>query len=345
MPHKRTHKQQQGRETMRRWISAALTALCGLALAGQACAQEKYPNKPVKIIVPYAPGGATDIVSRILGEQLRNVFGQTFVTENKPGAFGILAIEEMAHSKPDGYTLMIGNVSTNAITPILFPKKFAIDYAKDVAPVARLVDVPAFIVVTTKNFSVKTLPELIAYAKAHPGGVRYGTVGVGSYPQYDTEVFARRAGGLKMTPIPNKAGAAGVLKDMATGDVQVAFLNVASSGPLIKSGTLRPIALINPKRLPDYPDVPTMTELGFPGVGTLAWQGIFAPAATPKPVLETLNQAILKAMEAPSVKQTFAKQYFNIVPSASAAEAKTWLAGEIANWRKTTQEVKLDIPD
>jgi tripartite-type tricarboxylate transporter receptor subunit TctC len=308
-------------------------------------AQEKYPNRPVKILVPYAPGGATDIVSRIVGEQLRQILGQAFVVENKPGAFGIIAIEEMAHAKPDGYTLMVGNVSTNAITPILFPKKFSIDYAKDVVPVARLVDVPAFIAVTTKNFPVKTLAEFIAYAKAHPGQVRYGTVGVGSYPQYDSEVFAKRAGGLKLVAIPNKAGAAGVIKDMATGDVQMAFLNVASSGPLIKSGQLRPIALVNSKRLPDYPDVPTLAELGYPGVGTMAWQAMFAPAGTPKAVLDTLNKAILKAMEAPSVKAAFTKQYFNIVPSASADEAKTWLTGEIANWKKTTQEVKLDIPD
>ena len=326
-------------------LSALLLSAAVLAFAGApALAQDKYPSKPVKIIVPYAPGGATDIVSRILGDALKNSFGQTFVTENKPGAFGILAIEEMARSKPDGYTLMIGNVSTNAVTPLLFKSKFKIDYEKDVVAVARLVDIPAFILVATKDFAPKTMAELIAYAKANKGKVRYGHTGVGSYPHYDTEYFAKRAG-IELTAIPNKAGASGVLKDMATGDVQVAFLNVASSGPMIKAGNVRPIALINPKRLPDYPDVPTMAELGFEGVGTMAWQGMFAPAGTPPEVLATLNREILKAMEQPNVKEIFGKQYFNIVPSKSAAEAKTWLAGESANWKKITEEVKIDLSE
>jgi tripartite-type tricarboxylate transporter receptor subunit TctC len=325
-------------------IGALLFGL-GLVLGvSAASAQDKYPSKPVKILVPYAPGGATDIVARILGEQLRTILGQSFVTENKPGAFGIIAIEEMAHSRPDGYTLMIGNVSTNAITPILFPKKFAISYEKDVVPVARLVDIPAFVVVS-KDFAPKTLPELIAYAKQNKGKVRYGTVGVGSYPHYDTEVFAKRAGGLDLIAIPNKAGASGVLKDMATGDVQFSFLNVASSAPMIKGGQIKPIAAVNPTRLPDYPDVPTMKELGFADVGTLAWQGMFAPAGTPKEVLDTLNKAILQAMDSPQVKETFAKQYFNIVPTKSTEEAKKWLQDEIALWKKTTEEVKIDIAE
>ena len=330
---------------MRRLFALLVAALGLVAIGKEAAAQDKYPSKPVKIIVPYAPGGATDIVSRIIGEQLRQTLGQTFITENKPGAFGIIAIEEMARAKPDGYTLMIGNVSTNAITPILFPKKFSIKYDRDVIPVARLVDVPAFVVVTTKDFPVKTLPELVAYAKEHKGKVRYGSVGVGSYPHYDTEVFARRAGNLDMIAIHNKAGASGVLKDMATGDIQFCFLNVASAGPLIKGGQIRPIALVNPTRLPEYPDVPTMAELGYANVGTLAWQALFAPAGTPKEVLDTLNKAILQAMKAPQVKDTFAKQYFNIVPSQSAEEAKTWLADEIAHWRKITEEVKIDLAE
>jgi tripartite-type tricarboxylate transporter receptor subunit TctC len=321
-----------------------LSALLAASAATPAFAQEKYPSKPIKIIVPYAPGGATDIVSRILGDALKNIFNQPVVTENKPGAFGILAIEEMARSKPDGYTLMIGNVSTNATTPILFKKKFTIDYEKDVVPVARLVDVPAFIVVTTRDFAPKTMPEFIAYAKKNKGKVRYGHVGVGSYPQYDAEYFAKRAG-IEMIGIPNKAGAAGILKDMATGDVQMAFLNVASSAALIKGGQIRPIALVNPRRLPEYPDVPTMGELGFEGVGTLAWQAMFAPAGTPKPVLDTLSKGILEAMEQPAVKAVFTKQYFNIVPSKSADDAKAWLAQEIANWRKITQEVKIDLAE
>jgi len=321
-------------------LLAALSVVCGVNLAA---AQDKYPSRPVKIIVPYAPGGATDIVARILGDQLRQILGQSFVIDNKPGAFGILAIEEMARARPDGYTLMIGNVSTNAITPILFAKKFSINYEKDVTPVARLVDIPAFILVS-KDFPAKTFAEFIAYAKQNKGKVRYGSVGVGSYPHYDTEVLAKRAG-IEMIAIHNKAGASGVLKDMATGDIQVSFLNVASSGPMIKGGQVRPIALINPVRLPEYPDVPTMAELGYPGVGTLAWQAMFAPAGTPKEILDSLNKALLQAMEAPQVKEAFGKQYFNIVPTKSPEEAKKWLQDEIASWKKITEDVKIEMTE
>lgn len=329
---------------MRRVQSLLLSALC-LALAGlPAAGQEKYPSKPVRILVPYAPGGATDIVSRVLGEQLRTTLGQPFVTENKPGAFGIVAIEEMARAKPDGYTLMIGNVSTNAITPVVFPKKFAIDYDKDVLPVARLVDIPEFLLVTTKDFPPKTVAEFVDHAKKNKGKVRYGSVGIGSYPHYDMAFFAAKAG-LDMIHIPNKAGASGVVKDMAIGDVQAAFLNVASTAALIKGGQIRPLALVNEKRLPEYPDVPTMAEVGYPGVGTMAWQAIFAPGGTPKEVVDTLNKAILEAMDAPNVKDAFAKQGFNIVPTKSSDEARTWLRGEMEAWKKITDEVKIDLTE
>jgi tripartite-type tricarboxylate transporter receptor subunit TctC len=327
---------------MKRLSLILLSAVCVAFGAAPAPAQDKYPSKPVKIIVPYAPGGATDIVARVLGEQLRQITGQTFVVENKPGAFGIIATEEMVRSKPDGYTLMIGNVSTNAITPILFAKKYVINYEKDVTPVMRLVDIPEFLIVTTTNFVPKTAKELVEYGKKNPGKLRYGTVGAGSYPHFDMALFAKRAS-LDMIAIHNKAGASGIINDMITGDTQTAFLNVASTASMVKAGKLLPIAVVNDKRLPDYPDVPTMKEIGFDGVGTSAWQGLFAPSGTPNDVLETLRTAVLKAMEADAVKVAFAKQHFGIVPTKSADEATKWLAGEIGNWKKITQEVKIEI--
>jgi tripartite-type tricarboxylate transporter receptor subunit TctC len=327
-----------------------LLAAFGVALAGaqaplHAQAQDKYPSKPVRILVPYGPGGATDIVARIVGEHLRELLGQAFYVENKPGAYGILAIEDMARAKPDGYTLMVGNVSTNAITPVIFPAKFKINYDKDVIPVMRLVDIPAFLLVTTTNFAPRTVPELIATIKQNPGRVRYGTVGVGSYPHYDMALFAKRAGDLDMIGIPNRNGAAGVIIDMATGDTQTAFLNVASTAAMIKAGKIKALAVVNPVRLPEFPDVPTMAEVGFPGVGTSAWQAMFAPAGTPREVLEVLQKASVEAMQTPAARKTFAEQNFNIVPSRSAAEAKTWLGQEIATWSKITQEVRIEVPD
>jgi tripartite-type tricarboxylate transporter receptor subunit TctC len=334
---------------MKRLYLMLLTA-CGIALAAiqapvGAKAQDKYPSKPVKILVPYGPGGATDIVARIVGEHLRDVLGQAFYVENKPGGYGMIAIEDMARSKPDGYTLMIGNVSTNAITPILFKSKLKINYERDVIPVMRLVDVPAFLLVTATNFAPRTVGELIDTVKKNPGRVRYGTVGVGSYPDYDMALFAKRAGTLELTAIPNRAGAPGVVLDMIMGDTQTAFLNVASTAAMVKAGKLRALAIVNHSRLPEFPDVPTMQEAGFADVGTIAWQAVFAPAGTPKEIIDILQKASIQAMQVPAAKKVFAEQNFNIVPTGSVEEAKPWLAQEIAIWSKITQEVKIEVPE
>jgi tripartite-type tricarboxylate transporter receptor subunit TctC len=330
------------------WIVGALACLALGAAAssgswlGSSWAQDKYPVKPVKIVLPYGPGGATDIVTRIVAEQMRQNLGQSFVVENKPGAFGIVAIQEMMNARPDGYTLMVGNVSTNAITPVIVPERLKVNYARDVAPVTNLIDVPAFLVVTTTNFAVKDVKELIAHAKKNPGKTRYGTVGAASYPHYDMAFFAKRAGDLDMVAIHNKQGASGIINDMLTGDVQAAFLNVASSAAQIKAGKIRPIAVVNPTRLPDYPDVPTMKEVGFPDVGTVAWNAMFAPAATPRPVLETLHRAAVAALTSDAAKAALTKQGFIIAPSKSLDDAKKWLDNEINSWRTITKAVKIE---
>jgi len=323
-------------------LVAASLALAFAAIP--ASAQDKYPSKTVKIVVPYAPGGATDITSRLFGEQLKNILGQSFVVENKPGAFGILGIEEMARSKPDGHTLFVGNVSTNSITPVLFQKKFSINFEKDVVSVSRLAIYPSFLVTTTANFDIKSVADLIAHAKKNPGKVRYTSAGVGSFPHFDMEVFSRRAG-VEMTHIPNKTGAAGMINDLVVGDAQAAFLNAASGAAMIKAGKLRPIAVLAEKRLAEYPDVPTLAETGFPGVGTLHWQSMLAPANTPKETLAVLFKAIVEASKVPQLQEGFAKQLVSIKPSESLDEAQTWLNGELANWRKITSEVKIDLAD
>jgi tripartite-type tricarboxylate transporter receptor subunit TctC len=321
----------------------ALALLAGPAiLLAPASAQDKYPSKPVKIIVPYAPGGATDITARLFGEQLKNILGQNFVVESKPGAFGVLAIEEMARSKPDGYTLMIGNVSTNAITPVLFKSKFSVAFDKSVVSVSRLAIYPSFLITTTKTLDVKSVPELVAHAKKNPGKVKYTSAGIGSFPHFDMEIFARRAGA-DMVHIPNKAGAAGMINDLVVGDVEAAMINAASTAAMIKAGSLRPLAVLAEKRLTDYPDIPTLAEAGYPGVGTLHWQSMLAPAGTPKEVLATLHKAILEAARAPQLQEAFAKQLVTVSPHASLEEAQTWLNGEIANWQKITAEVKIEM--
>ncbi|MCK9907954.1 tripartite tricarboxylate transporter substrate binding protein [Microbacteriaceae bacterium K1510] len=328
-----------------RRIGTVLLSSVLLALGAQApSAQEKYPTRPIKVIVPYAPGGATDIVARIIGDEVQKITGQGFVVINKPGANGILAIDELAKSAPDGYTLMLGNVSTNAITPIIYASKMPVDYKKSVLAVTRLVDVPAFLVATdANNFPPKTVKDFVSYAKANPGKMHYGTVGVGSYPHYDMAYFLKRAGDLNVMSLPNKNGASGVIQDLLRGDAQAAFLNVASSGPQVQAGKLRALAVVNYTRLKEYPDIPTMQEAGYADVGTVAWQALFAPAGTPTPVLETLFHAITVALERPETIEKFKAQYFNVVPNKSLAEAHRWLADEIAHWEKITSAVKIEV--
>ncbi|MBX9841942.1 MAG: tripartite tricarboxylate transporter substrate binding protein [Xanthobacteraceae bacterium] len=313
-----------------------------LALTGTAVAQDKYPSKPIKIVVPYAPGGATDITSRLFGDQFKTILGQQVVVENKPGAFGILGVEEMARARPDGYTLFVGNVSTNAITPVLFKSKFQINFEKEVVSVSRLAIYPSFLITTTSGLDVKSVKELVEHAKKNPGKVRFTSAGVGSFPHFDMEVFARRAG-LDMVHIPNKTGAAGMVNDLVVGDAQVAVLNSASSAAMIKAGKLRPVAVIAEQRLKDYPDVPTLAEAGFPNVGTLHWQGMLAPAATPKPVLDTMFKAIHEAAKKPELLEAFGKQLVSVKPNESLDESQKWLNGELDSWRKITAEVKIDL--
>jgi tripartite-type tricarboxylate transporter receptor subunit TctC len=320
-----------------------LIALCLALGGGEVQAQDKYPSKPVKVVVPFGPGSATDIVMRIVGEHMRPILGQPVVIENKPGAFGIIAIEDMARSKPDGYTLQIGNPGTNALTPIIYRKKFKIDYDKEVVMVTRLSEVPLVLAATTKDFAPKTYAEFIAYAKANPGKVRYASVGTGSNNHYDTEAFAQWAG-VELTHLPNKGGGAAITNDLVTGDAHVALVNAASSTGVIKAGQVRALAVMSEQRLPDYPDVPTLAELGYPNSKGL-WSALYAPAATPHDVLETVRKAAAQALLSEPVETAFKKQMIKATPSGSLDDAQAFNRAEVAYWKKVTEQVKVELPD
>lgn len=322
-------------------LLSTLGVVCNVAVAE---AQDKYPSGPIRFVLPYAPGTATDITTRVMCDELRQVLGQTCIVDNRPGAFGILAIEEVARSQPNGYTLQVGNVSTNAITPVLFANKMKINYMQDVVAITRMTEISNFLLVTTKDFPPTTMAELVSYAKKHPGKLNYATPGAGSFPHFDMEILDRHAG-IEMKAIHFKGGPTAYVSDMAKGDVQVGLMNVATAGPLIKAGTVRAVALVADKRLPAYPDVPTLAEAGYPGVGTTLWTGLFAPAATPKKILQTLQAGVKQALTSPKVLETYAKQNIHSHPSASLEEANTWLRSEIAHWQKIVKEVKVDLGD
>src|SRR5215470_5032380 len=230
------------------------SAFCLALVAASASAQTAYPNKPIRVLVPYAPGGLTDVVARYFAEQLRKGLGQAVYIDNKPGASGILAIEELARAKPDGYTMLVGNISTNALTPLLLAKRMSIDYDKDVQIIARLADVPVFFLGTTTNFPPTTFAEFIDFARRHPGKVRYGSAGTGSYQQITTEVLAKRAN-INLVHIPFKGGGAEILRDLANGDIHVSWFNITNPVAMMKSGRVRALAVASDNRLAEYPDV------------------------------------------------------------------------------------------
>jgi tripartite-type tricarboxylate transporter receptor subunit TctC len=327
---------------MLRLVGLVIAALCCSFAVPDASAQGSYPNKAIRVLVPYAPGGLTDVVARHYAEQLRKDLGQNVIIENKPGASGIIAIEAMARSRPDGYTIMIGNISTNGLTPILLSKIMPIDYDKDVQIVARLADTPVFFMSTTHNFPPTTFAEFIAHAKARPGLIRYASAGVGAYQHVNTEILAKRAG-LKLLHIPYKDGGPGILKDLANGDIQVSWFNIANPVGMMKAGHVRPLAISAAQRLPAYPDVPTIDEVGFPGMRATQWTAAFAPAKTPRDIVEALHKAFVQASSSPTLQEAFEKGGMMVPRQSSVEDAQAWLKDEMANLAKDIKDANIVV--
>jgi tripartite-type tricarboxylate transporter receptor subunit TctC len=319
-------------------LSALL--FCMLA-AAPALAQEHYPGKPVKILVPYGPGGATDIIARIVAQHLTTELGQTFLVENRPGANGNIALEAAAKAPADGYTLLVGNVSTNAINENIYAGTLTIKPSRDLVGIAKLVEIP-HIVVAPASLPANNIAEFVALAKKDPGKLNFASVGIGSYPHLDMERFMKAAG-IQLTHVPYKGGAGQAIPAMIAGEVQVAFFNMASLLPHIKSGRLKALAAVPSQRLPELPNVPTLAEQGFPGIGTNAWQGMFAPAATPKPVVDTLHRAVVAALTRPETKDGLAKQMMSVEVSKSPQEFTELVRRETAAWGDFLRSARIQI--
>lgn len=316
-----------------------LTALA-LAAALPVSAQD-YPNRPVKIVVPYQPGGATDIIARIVGQRLTESLGQSFVVENRPGASGNLALEAVAKAPPDGYTLLVGNVSTNAINENTFADQLSIRPSRDLVGVAKLVEVP-HIIAANANFPANSVADLVALAKKEPGKINYASAGLGSYPHLDMEKLQRKAG-IQLTHVPYKGGAGQMIPAIISGETPVSFLNMSSALPHIKSGRMKALATTAPERLPELPNVPTMAEQGFPGIGTNAWQGMFAPAATPKPVVEKLYKSVADVLSKPDMKEQLAKQMLTVTLSPSPQQFNELVRKETQGWGEFLREAKIKV--
>jgi tripartite-type tricarboxylate transporter receptor subunit TctC len=319
---------------MTRFLLAA-----SLALAMLGAAHAEYPTKPVRILVPYGPGGATDIVARILGEHLKEKFRQPVVVENKPGGSGIVALQELVRSRPDGHTMLIGNITTNLLVPLIGDPPTPFDAFKDLLPVARLVDVPAVFLATKVNFPPNTVQEVVDYARARPGEINHNTAGILAYSHIDFLMLQKRTG-IKLVAVPLRAGAGGGQIDLMNGAVHIALQNAATVTPLVKGGKLKALAVTSAQRLPVLPDVPTMKEAGFEGIGTNAWQILVAPRGTPKEILDSVAAAVADVLASGKAVKQLEDLQFTMSPTRSPAEAQAWLQKEAETWRPIVAEAK-----
>ena len=310
--------------------------LLWLALVpASAIAQQTYPTKPVKIVIPFAPGGASDFVGRIIQPKLAELLNQQVVIENRPGASGNIAVEAVARSAPDGYTVFLGNVGSIAINPGVFPN-LTVNPLRDLAAVTQLVDVPG-VLVAHPSFPPNTVKELVAYVKANPGKVNYASPGSGSQNRLETE-YLRKLAGLDMVHVPYKGGAGPAVAGLAAGETHIMFVTASSAMSLIKNGRIKALAATAAKRIEQLPDVPTMQEAGYAGFETGSWQGLFVPTGTPPEVIHRLFIEAKETMKSPDVIERLGRGGVEVVVSDSPTAFTLFVGQETQRWGKAAKE-------
>ena len=312
--------------------SAALLG-SGLLASAPAAAQAVYPSKTITIVVPFAAGGTTDILARIVGQALTAELGQTVIVDNRAGAGGNIGAQVAAKAPADGYTLFMGTVGTHAINASLY-KKMPFDPIKDFAPLTRVANVPNLLVANPAQ-PFKTVKELIAYAKANPGKLNFGSSGNGSSIHLSGELFKSMAK-VDMQHVPYK-GSAPAVTDLLGNQIAMMFANMPSAIQHVRSGKLRAIAVTTAKRSPELPDVPTIAEAGVPGYEATSWFGLFAPAATPPAVIARLNTAIVKVLANPDVKKKINDQGAEVY-SETPQQFATFIQNETVKWGKVVKD-------
>ncbi len=323
------------RETRRTWL--ALLAAAGLAAAGLAQAQQDYPNRPIRVVVPFAPAGAADILGRIISERLGPVYGQTLVVDNKPGASGHLGAQIVAKAPGDGYTLLVGTIGIHAAYSSY--KKLNYDPAAELQPVMILGEAPNLVLVPAAS-PYKTFAELAADARANPGKISYATAGPGSSVHMVTALF-ELVSGTKMTHVPYK-GSGPALIDLIGGQINVMFDNMSSGMPHVQSGKLRALAVTGPRRDPRFPDVPTIAESGFPGYSGTSWWTLAAPRSMPAALVEKVNKDVQRVLASPEALSRFDKLGITFAPN-TPAEAAAFFKSETVKWNKVIEAAKLQL--
>lgn len=312
-------------------------ALATVAASSTAWAQDKYPAQPVRIVVPFSPGGATDIMTRLIADHLGTELGQPVIVENKPGGGTLIASDYVARAQPDGYTLLMA-ASSLGIAPSIYPK-VNYDPVKDFAPVSQVASV-VHVLEVHPSVPVKTVGELIAYLKANPGKLSYGSVGTGSSTHLEAELFKHMAG-VQMEHIPYK-GSAPALTDLVAGRLQVMFDAWASSGPFVKDGKLRALAVTTAQPSASVPDLPTVAASGLPGYSAMPWLGLVAPAGTPPAAIDTVYQALAKVLQRDDVKRKFTELGLDIIGSDPQAFA-AFIKQDIDTWAKVARDSNIRL--
>jgi tripartite-type tricarboxylate transporter receptor subunit TctC len=315
----------------------ALLALVLLAASGVAGAQA-YPSKPVRLIVPYPPGGSADILARNIGAKLSEALGQQVIADNRPGAGTAIGAEAAAKSAPDGYTLLLGTVSSHAINPGMNPN-LKYDPVKDFAPVSLVASIP-FALIAHPSLPAKNVAELLALAKAQPGKLNFSSAGNGTSNHLAGELLKSMAG-IDLVHVPYK-GSAPALNDLLAGQVQLMFDLVLTAQPHVKSGAARALAVTGRERSAALPGVATVAESGVAGYEVSAWFGIFAPAGTPAPVVSKLNADLVRVMRAPEMRERLAAQGTDAITS-TPEEFAAYVRDELAKWTKVVKSSGMKV--
>lgn len=295
-----------------------------------------YPTRPVRMIVPFNPGGSSDFVARIIQPKMTELLGQTVVVDNRAGASGNVGVEIAARSAPEGYTIFLGNVGSTAINPSIFPN-FPIRPVRDLIGLTLLVDVPGAFAVHP-SVPAGTVKEFIDYAKSRPGQLNYGSSGAGAAQRLAFEFFMSKAG-IKLVHIPYKGGAGAATAAVLAGEVTGTMVTVASFIPHVKTGRAKVLAVMAPKRSPALPQVPTMAESGFPELTLGSWQAMYVPRGTPRPVVNRLYTVMIRTMEDPEVARRMANGGADIVTSKSPEEFAVFLKSQTEFWAKIVKAV------
>ena len=317
------------------------TLMSGVCLLATAAASAQpttvnYPNRPVRMIVPFAPGGASDFVARIIQPRFTEELGQQLVIDNRAGASGNIGVEVAADATPDGYTLVLGNVGSMAINPSIYPK-FRIRTVRDFIPVTQVVDVPTALA-AHPSVQANTVKEFISYAKARPGKLNFGSAGAGSNGRLEMESFMQLAG-IQLVHIPYKGGAGAAVIAVVVGEVSVAMVTVSSTMPHVRSGKMKVLGVAAPHRLAVLPAVPTMAESGFPDMTSGSWQGVYVPKGTPQAIVNKLYAVVTKVMADPGVIKNLGAGGAEVVTSKSPEAFAVFMKAQTEHFAKLVKQV------